>query len=40
MTREEIENNVGYWQEKDNLEYIRQRKEDAIKAFRKAMCNG
>lgn len=30
MTREEIENNVGYWQEKANLEYIRQRQEHGV----------
>jgi len=30
MTREDIENNVGYWQEKANLEYIRQRQEHGV----------
>ena len=30
MTREEVENNVGYWQEKANLEYIRQRQEHGV----------
>ena len=30
MTRENIENNVGYWQEKANLEYIRQRQERGV----------
>jgi len=30
MTREEITNNVGYWQEKANLEYIRQRQEHGV----------
>ena len=30
MTREDIENNVGYWQGKANLEYIRQRQEHGI----------
>jgi len=30
MTREEITNNVGYAQEKANLEYIRQRQEHGV----------
>ena len=30
MTREEIESNVGYWQGKANLEYIRQRQEYGV----------
>lgn len=30
MTREDIENNVGYSQEKANLEYIRQRQEHGV----------
>jgi len=30
MTREDVENNVGYWQEKANLEYIRQRQEHGV----------
>ena len=30
MTREDIENDVGYWQEKANLEYIRQRQEHGV----------
>lgn len=30
MTREDIENNVGYWQEKSNLEYISQRQEHGV----------
>lgn len=30
MTREDIENNIGYWQEKANLEYIRQRQEHGV----------
>lgn len=30
MTREDIENNVGYWQGKANLEYIKQRQEHGV----------
>ena len=33
MTREDIENNVGYWQEKANLEYVNQCLERGVTDF-------